>query len=74
MLKIANHVKDEKLTQGAEKMWAKLQVPCCGIVKLQFFLTHKKVFKIRAVALNSIDKHKYKNFDKYMIKEKSKTE
>lgn len=37
MLKIANHVKDEKLTQGTEKMWAKLQVSCCGTVKWLFF-------------------------------------
>lgn len=45
MLKIANHVKDEKLTQDTEKMWAKLQVSCCGIVELLFFEQVKKFLK-----------------------------
>lgn len=45
MLKIANHVNDEKLTQGIEKMWAKLHVACCGIVKLLFFEQAKKFLK-----------------------------
>lgn len=70
MLKIAKHVKDEKLTQGTEKMWAKLQVSSCGIMKL-LFLNNQKVFKMWVVDLNFIDKHKYKNFDKHMFKEKA---
>lgn len=36
MLKIANRVKDEKLTQGIEKMWTKFQVSYCGIVECLF--------------------------------------
>lgn len=42
----------------------------CGIT---IFWTSKKVFKIWAVALNSIDKCKYKNLDKHMVKEKFRT-
>lgn len=37
-----------------------------------YFLTKQKIFKIWEVALNSIDKHKYKNFNKHVIKEISK--
>jgi len=44
MLKVANNTKDQKLTQGIEKMWTKFQVSCCGIVKY-LFLGQEKDFK-----------------------------
>lgn len=42
--------------------------------EMTIFLNKQNIFKIWAIALKSMDKHKYKNFDKHMIKEISKTE